>query len=187
MHWNKYIALICNTEVNGSWGYFKGPEKSFIGVGLKQNTIWTSGQKPVLVLPANILDFEDKIVISNRAWMVQEYDAISTPGVVYYSLIPTTVSKEVAAENADKEVYIEKYNPEPFVSLPEIEGSISVKANQQLTVSTEGAYFKSSDKNIKVVKRTSNEVVFSIPFGITEVEIQTKEKGDIKTFKYRVV
>lgn len=44
-----------------------GPEKSFINVALKQNTVIESQQKTILVLPEKTLDFNDKIVIHNRA------------------------------------------------------------------------------------------------------------------------
>lgn len=187
VYFNKYVALNCNIDINGTAGFFRGPEKSFISVTLSNNVIWDSGQKPVLVLPAHVLDFQDKIVIKDRAWMVQEYDAISTDGIVYYSLIPTTISKEVAAENTEKDVYIEKHNPQPFVFTTDATIDTTVKANQHITLATENAFFVTSNKNIKVIKRTTNEIVFMIPFGISSVEVQVKEKGDIKTLKYRVV
>ena len=102
--WHKYHALLCNVQIDNHWGYFKGPEKSFLDVVLEKEVVWESPQKPVLVLPENVLNFRDKIVIKGRAWLIQEYDGISTPGLVYYSLKPTTISKEVAAENTDKEI-----------------------------------------------------------------------------------
>ena len=102
--WHKYHALLCNVQIGNHWGYFKGSEKSFLDIALEREVVWESPQKPVLVLPENVLEFRDKIVIKGRAWLIQEYDAISTPGLVYYSLKPTTVSKEVAAENAGKPI-----------------------------------------------------------------------------------
>ena len=42
----------------------------------------------------------DKIMIKNRAWQIQEEDNLSTPGISYFSLIGTTMSKEIInAEN----------------------------------------------------------------------------------------
>ena len=193
VNWHKYHALLCNVQIDNHWGYFKGPEKSFLDVVLEKEVIWESPQKPVLVLPENVLNFRDKIVIKGRAWLIQEYDAISTPGLVYYSLKPTTVSKEVAAENTDKEIYVEKHE-EPIVNV--VENPISllsedsvfhISPNVSITLSTEDGYFKTTNKNLKIQKRTASIVVFSIPFGISEVAVEVKEKGDIVTKTYRVV
>lgn len=192
--WHKYHALLCNVQIDNHWGYFKGPEKSFLDVALEKEVIWESPQKPVLVLPENVLDFRDKIVIKGRAWLIQEYDAISTPGLVYYSLKPTTISKEVVAENAGKPIYVEKYEEvkpeivvEPIQSYNLKDSSIKISANTLITLSTEEGYFKSSNKNIKVQKRTEDAVIFSIPYGIKEVIVEVQEKGDIVERTYRVV
>lgn len=193
VNWHKYHALLCNVQIDNHWGYFKGPEKSFLDIVLEKEVIWESPQKPVLVLPENVLNFRDKIVIKGRAWLIQEYDAISTPGLVYYSLKPTTVSKEVAAENTDKEIYVERHE-EPIVNV--VENPISllsedsvfhISPNVSITLTTEDGYFKTTNKNLKIQKRTASIVVFSIPFGISEVAVEVKEKGDIVTKTYRVV
>ena len=193
VNWHKYHALLCNVQIDNHWGYFKGPEKSFLDVVLEKEVIWESPQKPVLVLPENVLNFRDKIVIKGRAWLIQEYDAISTPGLVYYSLKPTTISKEVAAENTDKEIYVEKHE-EPIVNVVEnpisllSEDSVfNISPNVSITLSTEDGYFKTTNKNLKIQKRTASIVVFSIPFGVSEVAVEVKEKGDIVTKTYRVV
>lgn len=193
VNWHKYHALLCNVQIDNHWGYFKGPEKSFLDVVLEKEVVWESPQKPVLVLPENVLNFRDKIVIKGRAWLIQEYDAISTPGLVYYSLKPTTVSKEVAAENTGKDIYVEKHE-EPIINV--VENPISllsedsifhISPNVSITLSTEDGYFKTTNKNLKIQKRTASMVVFSIPFGISEVAVEVKEKGDIVTKTYRVV
>ena len=191
--WHKYHALLCNVQIDNHWGYFKGPEKSFLDIVLEKEVIWESPQKPVLVLPENVLNFRDKIVIKGRAWLIQEYDAISTPGLVYYSLKPTTISKEVAAENTGKDIYVEKHE-EPTINVVEnpisllSEDSVfTISPNVSITLSTEDGYFKTTNKNLKIQKRTASMVVFSIPFGISEVAVEVKEKGDIVTKTYRVV
>ena len=192
VNWHKYHALLCNVQVGDQWGYFKGPEKSFLDVVLEREVVLESPQKPMLVLPENVLDFKDKIVIKGRAWLVQEYDAISTPGLVYYSLKPTTISKEVVAENVEKEIYVEKFE-EPIIEVVEepiqelIEDVVKISPNMKIALSTEDGYFKVNNKNIKPLKRTKNEVIFTIPFGIEEVVVETKEKGDIVVKTYRVV
>ena len=192
--WHKYHALLCNVQIDNHWGYFKGPEKSFLDVALEKEVVWESPQKPVLVLPENVLNFRDKIVIKDRAWLIQEYDAISTPGLVYYSLKPTTISKEVAAENEGKSIYVEKYeNKKPEIVVEPSQtydlrnNYIKVAANMPITVNTQYGYFQSNNSNIKIQKRTSDTVIFSIPFGVEEVSIEVKEKGDLVTKTYRGV
>ena len=191
--WHKYHALLCNVQIDNHWGYFKGPEKSFLDIVLEKEVIGESPQKPVLVLPENVLNFRDKIVIKGRAWLIQEYDAISTPGLVYYSLKPTTISKEVAAENTGKDIYVEKHE-EPIINVVEnpisllSEDSVfNISPNVPITLSTEDGYFKTTHKNLKIQKRTASMVVVSIPFGISEIVVEVKEKGDIVTKTYRVV
>lgn len=192
VNWHKYHALLCNVQVDNHWGYFKGPEKSFLDVALEREVVWESPQKPILVLPENVLNFRDKIVIRGRAWLVQEYDAISTPGLVYYSLKPTTISKEVVAENTNVEVYVEKYEePTPTIIETPIElrsnGAIKISANKQIIVNTQDGYFTSNHNNIKMHKRTDDYVIFSIPFGIESVSIKIKEKGNVVEKTYQVV
>ena len=191
--WHKYHALLCNVQIDNHWGYFKGPEKSFLDVALEREVVWESPQKPVLVLPENVLEFRDKIVIKGRAWLIQEYDAISTPGLVYYSLKPTTVSKEVVAENAGKSIYVEKHQEDKPVVIEEPisvfnnKSVLMVSPNMPITIQTQDGYFKSNNKNIKIQKRNSTEVVFTIPFGVESVSIEIKEEGDIVEKTYQVV
>lgn len=190
--WHKYHALLCNVQIGDHWGYFKGPEKSFLDVVLEKEVVWESPQKPVLVLSEDVLDFRDKIVIKDRAWLVQEYDAISTPGLVYYSLKPTTISKDVAVENANKSVYVEKHNEDNVTIIENPiqylnQDYIIISPNIDITLNTEDGYFKSTNKNLKIKKRTDSIVIFSIPFGVEEVEVEIKKKGDILYKKYRTV
>ena len=185
VNWRKYHTILCNVQIDNYGGYFKGSEKSFLDTILEKDVLWESPQKPILVLPSNILNFRDKIVIGGRAWIVQEYDSISTPGLVYYSLKPSTISKQIVGN----QTYIERYI-EPAISIieePTNENGVKlISANMDITISTEDGFFTSS-KSVKVLKRVNNEVIFSIPFGIQEVIIERKQKGDIIKEIYRVV
>lgn len=183
--WHKYHALLCNVQVDNQWGYFIGPEESAINVALKQEVWIKSQQKPILVLPAHntTLNFEDKIMIKNRAWMVSEYDNISSDDVIYYTLVPTTMSKNTSS--------IEKA-PEININITEdtniFDNIIEVAHAQQIKLSTENGFFKTSNHKIKILQRTSSQVIFMIPFGIDEeVNIQVQEKGGIVTQTYRAV
>lgn len=184
--WHKYLGYLCNIQIEDTWGYFIGPEKHYVNIVNENNASLESLQKPVLVLPEGILGFKDKIVINNRPWQVQEWDAISSPGLIYYSLRATTISKEVAEEHAGEEVYIEHIGEEttPIIITPETEeGRTVISNNVNITVSTEEGYFK-SDKKVVIKAHTATQVIFSIPFGITEVTIQTKQQGEVVSTTY---
>lgn len=100
------------------------------------------------------------------------------------------MSKKIVKENINKENYIEKYE-EPVIEVietpVEITDVINISANMPILLTTEEGYFRTSNKNINIQKRTATMVSFSIPFGISEVIIENKENGDIVQKTYRVV
>ena len=186
VNWHKYLSYLCNIQVEDVWGYFIGPEKRYINIANEKDASLESLQKPVLVLPEGILGFKDKIVIKDRPWQVQEWDAISSPGLIYYSLRATTISKEVAEEHEGEDVYIERAKNEttPIITTPtEVNNKNIINNNIDITVSTEEGYFK-YNKKIAVKRHTATQVIFSIPFGITEVTIQTKKDGEVVSTTY---
>ena len=183
--WHKYLAYLCNINVEHVWGYFKGPEKTYVNIRNEDDASLESLQKPVLVLPENILGFNDKIVIKSRPWLVQEYDAISSPGLIYYSLRATTVSKEELIDHEGEDVFIIKAenNYTPIILTPteeETSTSYTIGHNIDITVVTENGFFK-YNKPIKIKSHKKDQVIFSIPFGVNDVEIQTKEGGVVVT------
>ena len=190
VNWHKYLAYLCNLEIENTWGFFKGPEKSYVNIKNEQNASLESLQKPVLILPVDILGFEDKIVINKRPWMVQEWDTISSPGIIYYSLRATTISKEVAEEHADEWVYIEraKDNITPVIiepeEVPEEPGEFIIGSEVNITLPTEQGYFGFDNKQIKIKKRSATSVTFMLPFGVKEVTVETKEGGEVVTRHY---
>ena len=176
VRWHKYLAFLCNTQIGDWWGYFKGPEKSFINITLKQNVILESQQKPILILPsAAQLDFKDKLVIKNRAWLIQEYDNISTEGITYYSIIPSTVSsstvenQEVIEKPADVDI------PSDDLSLEE--NIVYFPHNKTIYITTENGYFK-VDSDVKIIKHTADQVGFQVPFGITKFNLEYQKEGE---------
>ena len=186
VNWHKYLSYLCNIQVEDVWGYFIGPEKRYVNIANEKDASLESLQKPVLILPEGILGFKDKIVIKDRPWQVQEWDAISSPGLIYYSLRATTISKEVAEEHEGEDVYIERAKNEttPIITTPtEVNNKNIINNNIDITVSTEEGYFK-YNKKIAVKRHTATQVIFSIPFGITEVTIQTKKDGEVVSTTY---
>lgn len=188
VNWHKYYCFLCNVEFDGFWGYFLGPEKTHINLNLKKDVVLVSQQKPLLILPGMPLAFQDKIMIKGRAWVVDEYDALSDEGITYYSLMPTTMSKEVIKANEDKSVFIEEH-VEHELELPsdsQQTSAVEIAPNSKITITTEGGYFQASNKSIKVLKHTATEVVFQVPFGIEDLTIQYKQNSEVLERIYKI-
>lgn len=173
--WNKYVAFPCNLEIDGLWGYFIGPEKKHIAVELNKEVLLQSRQYPVLIMPEGSLQYGDKIMIKNRAWLVQESDEISSPGIGYYSLRSTTMSKDVIKNNEGKVIFVEKATE---VIVPE-------KENRIFTVKTTNGYFK-TNKEVKIIKHIDNEVIFELPFGLNKVQVTTMLNNEKIEKEYEV-
>ena len=177
VQWHKYLAVLCNCNFDGIWGYFKGPEETYINIALKHNTYLTSLQKPLIILPENTISFGDKIVIKNRSFLVQEIDNISTPGIAYCSLQPTTVSNN--EKQVDKEYYIIKKDTYKNNHKEDnIDNNIKYfYPNQVCEERLSNGYFWVNNTNIEIIERTNAKIKFSIPFGIEEVIIKTEIDG----------
>lgn len=178
--YHKYFALLCNVDLGITWGYFK----SRLGIRNEQDTALESTQEPQITLPAHFLDYQDKIVLDGRAWIVQEWDSISKPGITFYSLQASTVSKDEAQDRNSYIVDVVRVDPE--VTTEEIDITDTAKGighNVPVTLTTEGGYLKYIG-NLKIMKRTAQEITFALPFGVDEVEVSVKENGEVVTYHY---
>ena len=119
-------------------------------------------------MPGNEFSCGDKLVIGGRPWLIQESDFISSPGITYYSVMPTTISKDNFVANEDET------NTNGIVSY-----------NQIINIPTEDGYFNYSNTNIVIVQRTKTNIQFYMPFGVSEVDISVKENGNIITKTYK--
>ena len=186
VNWHKYLAFLCNIELENTRGYWLGPEKHFVNVTLREKTVLQSLQHPVLILPGTPYNIDDKILVGNRGWVVQEMDNISTPGITYYSLRQTTMSKDIL-EN--EQTYEEPREEKPqFIMRPTKKGNVyNIAPNTPIILSTEDGYFKYSNKMIEILTHTEDTVSFCLPYGVSEVEIQIKVEGEIITRTYKQV
>jgi len=174
----KYHALLCNIEADGTWWYFK--KDDYIDVSLREKSFIKSLAKPLLVTAGKPFDYNDKVMIADRAWLIQEFDNYTHPGVTYYSVTPTTMSKDVIETRVDKEPIIEQAEEVQY----DDDSDYIIIPNKIYEVETENGYFRTSCNVLNVVSRTSNLVKFSIPFGIDIVEIEVKQQGTIVTITY---
>ena len=103
--------------------------------------------------------------------------------ITYYTLVATTMSK-TASDNYQKE--------NDIVVKPEIEKDNTTSSeyytfipNEELTLGTYNGYFKSESSAVKIISLTADEVKFTIPFGVNEVNIYVKDSNNIIKYKYR--
>ena len=174
----KYHALLCNIEANGTWWYFK--KDDYIDVSLRQDSFIKSLAKPLLVTAGKPFNYNDKVLIADRAWLIQEFDNYTHPGVTYYSVTPTTMSKEVIETRVEDKPVIEQAEEVPY----DKDSDYIIIPNHIYEVATEGGYFRTTCKVLKIVSRASDLVKFSIPFGVDIVEIEVKQQGQIVTITY---
>lgn len=178
--YHKYYALLCNVDLGITWGYFR----SNLSIKEEQETVLISRQNPTLTIPSAILEFEDKIVLQGRPWIIQEYDSISEPGVTIYSLKASTVSKNETQPQASYIVKPER--GETVITTEEIDITETDKGigfEIPVTLPTEQGYFK-FDKQLHIIKRSANFITFSLPFGVNEVNISVKQNGEVVTYHY---
>lgn len=195
VHWRKYLAFLCNVALDGAWGYFKGPEKTFIDVSLKDRAILQSQQHPILIMQTGTLKVGDRIMAGGRGWLVQEKDNISTSGIDYYSLVQTTMAKEYNKEThklepqEDGSIEDKNYITPTFIEQPVLKDNVySVAPNQLISLTTEEGYFKTSNQIIEIVKHNATTIQFKIPFGVREsIVIQVKEQGQVVSKTYKAV
>lgn len=178
--YHKYFALLCNVDLGITWGYFK----SRLGIRNEQDTALESTQEPQITLPSNYLQYQDKVVLDGRAWIVQEYDSISNPGITVYSLQTSTISKEETQDSRNYIVDVVRAKPEVMDEPEEyLDNTIAVAHNIEVERPTENGYFKYIG-NIKVTRRTADKIYFTLPFGVEEVYITVKENGQEVTYRY---
>ena len=169
--WHKYKALICNVEIEGHPAYLLGPEKSYIATALELKTVIESRAKPILVMPLGTdVKISTKIVIKNRAWLVQECDDYSTEGIGYYSLSASTVSSHVEQEAGDKQTYLEQPSTtqEDFTGVLQSGKNIRCGHNVEVSIPCDETVTW-DNRAIKVIKRTNTTITFILPFGVDEV------------------
>lgn len=174
----KYHAFLCNIETPNGWWYFK--KDDYIDVSLRKDSFIKSLAKPLLITPGKPFDYNDKVLIADRAWLVQELDNYTHPGITYYSVTPTTMSKDVIDTRVDTFPVKEQAEEIPFNDAKEYQ----IIPNHVYELETENGYFRTSCGVLNIVSRSSNLVKFSIPFGVDVVEVEVRQSGETVTITY---
>ena len=179
---NKYLALLCNTQFDEwDWGYFKGPEKGYINLSMKEDLAAISQQKPILVARQGRFNISDKIKVNGRPWLIIESDTISSPTIGYYSLKATTMSKE---ELQGDDTILD--DGAEILAAAVLDDRVSVTTFQEVELPTEGGFYQSTCKLIQL-KVTSDKINFKVPVGIKNFTVKIKQDGIIIERNFKVV
>lgn len=182
VEFNKYLALLCNTQFDEwDWGYFKGPEKGYINLSMKEDLAAISQQKPILVARQGRFNIGDKIKVNGRPWLIIESDTISSPTIGYYSLKATTMSKDELQGN---DTVLD--DGENILTAAVLDDRMSVTTFQEVELPTEDGFYQSTCKLIQL-KVTSDKINFKVPVGIKNFTVKIKQDGIIVERNFKVV
>ena len=108
--------------------------------------------------------------------MVQEKDNFSD--VVYYSLVATTIAEDKTYQSA-QETQLQLQIKEPSL----YNGTFTPET--EIVFATENGVFNTNSSAVKILSLDEKEVIFTIPFGIDEVEITVQENEELQTYLLR--
>lgn len=171
--YKKQKVYQCNVsfKVNDQsyFGYYVSSLTKYVDTALKGNLIITDNEKPILVIPTfDWVQTGSKIVINGKPFKIIDFDMITNNGICYCSLDVDFISKQ-----------------EDIVEQKEEENTLKAGIEQTLPINYG---FVSFEPTVKVIRKSSKEVTFTVPYGVTELVITTKnmDKIDIKQ-SYKVV
>lgn len=183
---DSFNAVKCNInfELNGSniKAHFQGPMRLHRSIldEAAQTLGFDAKIRSVIMVPSVYnIKINNEFYIEDTGWRVESLDKFTTPGISYLNMaLKNLVDTEKISTN-EPEITPLLMSMDIAAPIEELDPGITY------TFNTEDAYFNSSAQlNIKERKKTS--IKFSIPFGVKELEIETKELGGIIKKSYKV-
>ena len=173
-NFKKQKAYQCNVSFkvgnNYYCGYYISSLSKYVDTNLQSNLNITDNDKPILILPEyNWLEVGLKIVIKGKPYKIIDFDIITNEKIAYISLDRDFISKQEDEVAIDEEFSM---------------GDV-FKAGVEIELPIQYGYFKTIP-SVEIVSKTANTVKFIIPYGISTIDIWTKnnDKQDIiNTFK----
>lgn len=191
INYKKQKAVECNVafsfESKSFIGYYKSSLRGTENPDFVGREIVTPDETPLLILPTNSdIEVNSEFVIEEKPFKVVEFDNITNKGITYYYLernynkvgeiIEPEVQPTYVGEEPEGEVQL--FSEEPIEK--------ALRPMVEYTFDTVDAYFAATPK-VEVVSRKRTEVTFKVPFGISEVDITTKDLNGIVERNYKVV
>lgn len=189
--YKKQKAYQCNVnfEINKQtyWAYYVSSLAGYVGEGFQAKISIADSEKPILIVPhQDWVKLGTTIVINGKPWKIIDIDFTTNHCIDYCSLELDFIQKN-AEELCDcdcEDCEICGDCDDCKIKYPNKDEN-TIHCGQEITLSTEDGYFVCEEADI--IKRSSNEVIFIIPFGIKEVEIKIKKDAEIISTKYKVV
>lgn len=183
---DSFLAVKCNInfEYNGSnvKAFFRGPmrlrstsvfDEAAQQLGLDLN------MRSIVIVPSSLnIPLLTEFSLDDTGWRVEMKDSFTTPGITYLNVaLRNLVDTDKTSDN--EPVIPSVPDEEPVTPIEELDAGITY------IFDTEEAYIKTSVP-INILERKLTSIKFIIPFGTTELKIETKQAGEIVTESYKV-
>lgn len=182
---DSFHVIKCNINftLNGNdiKAYFRGPMRLHRSVldEAAQSLGFDVNMRSVVMLPTSYgVAINDEFYIGDQGWRVESLDKLTTTGITYLNIALKNLVDTTKLATSEVDVV-------PLMAMSFAAPVEELDPGITYTFTTEDAYFDPSVKvDIKERKKTS--IKFSIPFGVRELDISTKEAGEIITKSYKV-
>ena len=162
------------------YGYYVASLTKYVDTTLQMKLNITDNDKPILILPQfDWIKVGVKIIIEGKPYKIIDYDYITNKGIAYCSLDRDFVDKYADITPGDDSSYDDS-GSEPVGELTLIAGIIQ-------NISTCFGYLV-ANQQIDIISRLYDIVQIVVPFGVTTINIATKNiSGQIINTEYKVV
>lgn len=176
VNYKKQKAYQCNVSFQVGehcyCAYYVSSLSKYVDTTLQSNLNITDNDKPILILPQyDWLEVGLKIIIKGKPYKIIDFDIITNDKIAYISLDRDFIDKQEDKVAVDEEF---------------LTGDV-FKAGIENELSIQYGYFK-TNPSVEIISKTVTVVKFIIPYGISTIDIWTKDvnKQDILT-TYKVV
>lgn len=182
---NSFNAVKCNInfDFNGSniKAFFRGPMRLHRTVldEASQSLGFDANMRSVVLVPSFLgIDLLTEFYLDGTGWRVETVDRFTTPGISYLN---------IALKNLVDTTKVSINEPlvQPLLLNESVAAIEQLDPGITYTFNTEDAYIKSSAP-IEIQERRKTSIKFIIPFGTKELEIETKQLGEIIKQSYKV-
>jgi hypothetical protein len=184
----KYKITECNFELKvdniAQYAAYIGSLKRFVAMTEQTSgdvSLGVENYKPVVITKNNIgLTVGKRFLLGTEAFEIVALDRLSNAGIMYISVnaVPYNATLD------DLETGTAITAPQPAIN---ITNNTTVRQGENKTVSTNFGYIF-LDPVAVIISRSLTSVTFTVPFGIENIQVDTKNaEGNIVTINYKVV
>jgi hypothetical protein len=183
----KHKLIECNIEIKNSnvnqRAYYISSLRKYASLANDSDSYIPyefSTQRPVVITKANTnIKSGDRFLLSGEAFMVNDIDKMSNPGIFYMSIERATIIPG-----------IDNLSTKTAISIPEpVNENLTgdIVAGEEITISTNSGYAVFSS-DVDIISKNATQLVFEAPIGVKNLTVKTKNaNGDIIVTNYRIV